>query len=188
VGFSIAAGLLALASIAVARYTARGAGLGGWRLDALTAAVFLLGIAPLLQTFRAQEVSALAFLVLLACIRAFDAGKRESVLGLPPLFLLWANVHGGWVLGGTILAMWAVTRFAASPRDPARLLLMGACLIAAAATLVNPDGTPRALGHPRVALRRDERADAGRVVRDHGRSCGGGLACAARRTSLPGVG
>jgi hypothetical protein len=141
VGFRIAAGLLALASIAVTRYAARGAGLGGWRLDALTAAVFLLGIAPLLQTFRAQEVSALAFLVLLACIRAFDAGKRESIWVFPPLFLLWANVHGGWVLGGTILAMWAVTRFAASPRDPARQLLMGACMIAAAATLVNPDGT-----------------------------------------------
>ena len=140
IGFSIAAGLLALASIAVARYAARGAGLGGWRLDALTAGVFLLGIAPLLQTFRAQEVSALLFLLLLACIRAFDAGKRESVWLLPPLFLLWANVHGGWVLGGTILAMWALTRFAASPRDPARQLLIGACTVAAAATFVNPDG------------------------------------------------
>jgi len=141
VGFSIAAGLLALASIAVARYAARGAGVDGWRLDALTAAVFLLGIAPLLQTFRAQEISALLFLTLLASIRAFDAGKRASVWVLPPLFLLWANLHGGWVLGGTILAVWATTRFAASPRDPARQLLIGVCAVAAVSTFVNPDGT-----------------------------------------------
>jgi hypothetical protein len=141
VGFSVAAALLAMASIAVSRVTARGAGVGGWRLDALTAGVFLFGIAPLLQTFRAQEISALLFLVLLRCIRAFDAGRHRSMWMLPPLFLVWANIHGGWVLGGTILAIWALARWASSPRDRTRQALIGICALAAGATFLNPDGT-----------------------------------------------
>ena len=106
----------------------------------MTAGVFLLGIAPLLQTFRPQVVSALAFLVLLACMRAFDQGRHRSALALPPLFLVWANAHGGWVMGGVILAMWALTRLAASPRDPACRVLVGACAAAAAVTFINPAG------------------------------------------------
>jgi hypothetical protein len=140
-GFSIAAALLAVASIAVMRTAARAAGVGGWRLDALTAGVFLFGIAPLLQTFRAQEISALVFLVLLSCIRAFDAGRHRIIWMLPPLFLAWANIHGGWVLGGTILAIWALTRWAASSRDRTRRSLIAVCALAAGATFVNPDGT-----------------------------------------------
>jgi hypothetical protein len=93
-----------------------------------------------LQTFRPQVMSTLAFLALLACMRAFDRGRHRSMLALPPLFLLWANTHGGWVLGGTLLAMWALTRLAASPGDPACRALVAACAAAAAVTFVNPGG------------------------------------------------
>ncbi len=184
IGFNIAAGLLALASIAVARHAARGAGLGGWRLDALTAGVFLLGIAPLLQTFRAQQVSALLFLLLLACIRAFDAGKRESRLAIAAALPVVGQRARGLGLGRDDPGDVGV--------DPIRGVAPRPCAAAAnrglhgrggrhlrqpgrPASLGVPagDGTPRALGHPRVALRRDERADAGRLVRDDGRLAAG---------------
>lgn len=35
----------------------------------------------------------------------FEEGKRSSLLWLPPLMLLWVNVHGGFILGLMLLAV-----------------------------------------------------------------------------------
>ena len=74
-------------------------------------------------------------------MRFHDAGIGRSALWLPPLFALWANTHGAWVLAGGVLAVWASGRLVESPTDSARRTLYAACVAAAAATLANPHGT-----------------------------------------------
>lgn len=40
----------------------------------------------------------------------FDEGKRSALLCLPPLMLLWVNIHGGFILGLVLLAMLGCSR------------------------------------------------------------------------------
>jgi len=80
-------------------------------------------------------------------LRSFQRGRvsaRQMFLLLPPLMVLWVNLHGGFVLGLLLLAMYAVgstlsaLRQSAS-RNKSRVLttLFFAC---GAASLVNPNG------------------------------------------------
>jgi hypothetical protein len=69
---------------------------------ASTRFVLLLLAIPLssiVWTLRPQVVSLLALVALLALLVA------DRPRGLPPLFLLWANVHGGVAIGGAVLAV-----------------------------------------------------------------------------------
>jgi hypothetical protein len=140
-GLQLLAAAFALSGVLLARASGRRAGLGGVWLDVVSVAVFLLGIAPLTQTIRPQVASASLFLALLAIIRAYDTGSAKHAAWLPPLFLLWANVHGAWVLAGGVLAIWATGRLVESPRAPARIALFAVCAMAAVATLGNPHGS-----------------------------------------------
>jgi hypothetical protein len=140
VALAILAGVLVLAALVVARWSARRAGVGGWRLEALTAAVFALGVAPLAQTLRAQAISAPLFVLLLALMRELDRERYRVAFALPLLFLVWANLHGAWVMAGGVLAIWTFVRAAQTPSPRVRLVLLGAGVLSAAATLVNPYG------------------------------------------------
>lgn len=63
---------------------------------------------------------------------------RNKLRWLPPIFLLWANLHGGFMLG---LGVMAVASTAIGVKDFARWpALTAAFLLSAAATLVNPLG------------------------------------------------
>jgi hypothetical protein len=55
-----------------------------------------------------------------------------SAMWLPAVFALWANVHGGWMIG-----FGAVAAFTAVHRSPRQIAILAAC---AGATLVNPYG------------------------------------------------
>ena len=144
VGGTIALAILnaaiVLAALGVARWSARRSGMAGWRLDVLTAAVFLFGVAPLTQTLRPQATSSLLFVILLAVIRELDSGRYRMAFALPLLFLAWANLHGAWVMAGGILAIWTFVRIVQVPSHRVRLALLGAGVASAAATLVNPYG------------------------------------------------
>ncbi len=91
-----------------------------------------------------------AFLVLLLIIlERFRSGKTGCIWLLPPLFAVWSNTHGSWLLGlivfgivvaaGFVEGQWGrveSTRW--SVRDMIRLA--GAWLASAAALLLNPFG------------------------------------------------
>jgi len=65
--------------------------------------------------------------------------RKRIPLGLPLLFLVWVNLHGGFFFGLMALAVILSTRFVgADPDDRRRSLLVGTgCILAA---LVNPNG------------------------------------------------
>ena len=131
---------IVLAALAIARWSARRAGMAGWRLEGLTAIVFAFGVAPLTQTLRPQALSSLLFVVLLALVREVDRGRHRMALALPFLFLAWANLHGAWVMAGGVLAIWTFVKAAQTSSSRVRLALVGAGAASAAATLVNPYG------------------------------------------------
>lgn len=140
IALAILAAALVLAALAIARWSARRGGVAGWRLEVLTAAVFMLGVAPLTQTLRPQAISAPLFVALLALMRELDRGRYRLAFALPLLFLAWANLHGAWVMAGAALAIWTCVRAVQIPSQRVRLALIGAGAVSAAATLVNPYG------------------------------------------------
>ena len=140
IALAILAAALVLAALAIARSSARRSGVAGWRLEVLTAAVFMLGVAPLTQTLRPQAISAPLFVALLALMRELDRERHRLTVALPLLFLAWANLHGAWVMAGGVLAIWTLVRAVQIPSHRVRLGLLGAGALSAAATLVNPYG------------------------------------------------
>ncbi len=92
------------------------------------------------QVVRPQLFSVGIFCVMLYLLRRPDRGSRTALWGVPACFALWANLHGGWIVGlavlgvwmaGDLLRRWSVSRFAA-------YATAGAASIAA--TLLNPYG------------------------------------------------
>ncbi|OGR60686.1 MAG: hypothetical protein A2X36_09395 [Elusimicrobia bacterium GWA2_69_24] len=99
--------------------------------------------------FLGPEIFSLAlfafFLYALLRFRDAESGRsgRAWLVALPPLTALWANLHGGFVLGHGLIALSAAGAFLESPRGAGRrtakslLLCLAACLLA---SLVNPYG------------------------------------------------
>jgi hypothetical protein len=104
-----------------------------WRWTGMALAAF--GGLPLLLTLRPQIWTALG--LVLVC-RILTSQSPRALWGLPPLFAAWANLHGGWLVGGGLVAIWTIV--AILQRDPRAwpLLLAGATSLAA--TLLTPYG------------------------------------------------
>jgi len=89
---------------------------------------------------RSQVFSLVGVAVVLLVVRQWREGRRGVVWLLPPLFLLWANLDGGFIAG---LAVLGVAALVARPLDPSVIAprrLLGTVLLASAlATLLNPD-------------------------------------------------
>ena len=106
---------------------------------------------------RTQLVTLLGIALLLWILRRWQEGNDSLSWWIPPLFLLWANLHGGFVVGLLVLGLVMVTTFivrwlsarrivSIDPSDE-RLFSRGelkrlALLVAASAslTLLNPYG------------------------------------------------
>jgi hypothetical protein len=140
VGLTLLAVAIALSAVALARWSLHRSDLSDWSVELLSAAVFLLGVAPLAQTLRPQTVSALLFILLLALLREHDRGNRRAIAAMPVLFLAWANLHGAWVMAGGVFAIWTLVRLIEAPSNQPRLRLASVAIAAAAATLINPYG------------------------------------------------
>jgi len=88
---------------------------------------------------RPQLFSLVAFAILLTCLTRARRGGQHWLLLLPPLFAVWANLHGGCLVGGGIFALWtAVTALAGNRRHALWCTVIGGASLAA--TLLNPYG------------------------------------------------
>jgi hypothetical protein len=92
------------------------------------------------QVVRPQLFSVAILCVVLYLLRRVDRGKRAALWGVPVCFAVWANFHGGWIVGlavlgtwmaGDLWRQWSLGRFVS-------YAMAGALSIAA--TLVNPYG------------------------------------------------
>ena len=102
----------------------------GWIL-----AITLLTIAPSAITFRPQLWTLFGLAILCRLL------SRGTHLGwLVVLFALWANLHGGWIVGMAVLMLWLCGRMIDTrsilPHIPAALIT----IIALGATWINPYG------------------------------------------------
>lgn len=102
---------------------------GGLALVALAAHSLTVTIRPQLWTM----------LLLVVLCRLLVAGG-PALWAIPLLFVPWANLHGGWILGLGIVGIWSAGRLI-DRADRRELLQLGAvAALSAAATLVNPYG------------------------------------------------
>jgi hypothetical protein len=105
----------------------------------LLLALAIVGTFPQANHVRPQVFSLLAFTLLIWVLARSNASRRWLYL-IPLLFAAWVNLHGGWIVGGGVLAMWAVLTLpgSATRSEKGALFLVGG--LALAGTLVNPYG------------------------------------------------
>lgn len=103
-------------------------------------ALAAIGIFPQINHVRPQIFSVLAFAVLIWILVRPGAARR--LLLIPLLFAAWVNLHGGWIVGGGVLALWTGLTLLSSLSERRResALLFAAGFMALAGTLANPYG------------------------------------------------
>jgi hypothetical protein len=106
----------------------------------LLIALTVVGTFPQLNHVRPQIFSVIAFAALMWILAS--RGPARRLLLIPLLFAAWVNFHGGWIVGGGVLAIWAVMSLVShrggSLDPPWFLFLVGA--MALVGTLANPYG------------------------------------------------
>jgi hypothetical protein len=101
-----------------------------------------------LITARPLIVSYLLFLLVLLSLHAMSFGQRWRLWTLPPLFMVWANLHPGFLAGLGILGIWSAVELTRrwlrlSPEEggrPSAAAILGLTAASAAATALNPYG------------------------------------------------
>jgi hypothetical protein len=94
------------------------------------------GTAYLTSTLRPQLWTLIG--VALICRLLMTAPRPWWLLALPALFAAWVNLHGGWIVGAGLLAVWTGVQICR--RGAPRALIGSVALLSALATLVNPYG------------------------------------------------
>ena len=104
----------------------------------LLIALAVVGTFPQANHVRPQIFSIVAFAAVIWILIA--EGPTRRLLLIPVVFAAWVNLHGGWIVGGGVLALWALLTLpsAASRDEKGALFLAGA--LALAGTLANPYG------------------------------------------------
>ena len=75
---------------------------------AFLATVAVVPLAMLSMTVRPQLFGYAFLLITLICLERFRQGHRRALWVLPPVFLLWVNTHGSFVLGFMAIGLyWA---------------------------------------------------------------------------------
>ena len=102
----------------------------------LLIALTVVGTFPQLNHVRPQIFSGVAFASLVWILVC--RGPARRLLLIPLLFAAWVNFHGGWIVGGGVLALWAVLTLVTGKRQGVLLFAVGA--MALVGTLANPYG------------------------------------------------
>jgi hypothetical protein len=147
-GVAVLAGLvLALAYALVARFLIRRGG------DPLLAYLISMAAAVLGASHWLARPHLFTMLLVVVLLELLQHTTRRALLAYPLLFLLWANLHGGFSFGCILIAIYALGEAAegllSADRAPwlARSRHHAAALgLALAASLVNPNGY-HLLGH-----------------------------------------
>ena len=113
------------------------------RLRHVDAAVLLVVFAsgvflPFFLFLRGQIFTYLFFAFTLAIVSRAEDGDYRWLWAVPPLFMVWANVHGGVLAGLTLFSVWAAMHAARNGRAARRVLMPAA--VAVAAMALNPYG------------------------------------------------
>lgn len=118
-------------------------GLNAARLGARIVAmlVLMMGTIHVTSSIRPQVWS---FLFLALLCRGLVSPRPGTAWWLPLLFAVWANCHGGWIVGFGVLGLWAAVDCLVGPdgSDRARRRRMWFAVVPASfvATLANPYG------------------------------------------------
>jgi hypothetical protein len=109
----------------------------GWSAAAMVLCGLMAGMA---LGVRAETVSALGVAVTLLIVQRWRDGNRWVVWLLPPVYLLWANLHAGFIAGLGVLAFTLVIHRASRNRTAVPvsggLSMAVICVGAAAATVL----------------------------------------------------
>jgi hypothetical protein len=108
----------------------------------LTMLFFAFGTRRQAATVRPQLFSLALFALLLLVLRRADSGRWRGLLAVPVLLALWANLHGGWIVGLGTFGLWALFRFVSPASNSAeRVRLVAIVMVSLLATLLTPYGT-----------------------------------------------
>ncbi|HZT77247.1 MAG TPA: hypothetical protein VFA27_11355, partial [Vicinamibacterales bacterium] len=106
------------------------------------AAIFgfaLVATVPQATHVRPQLFSLALFAWLLVVLLRARAADRVPIVTIP-ILIVWANLHGGWIVGAGALALWAAAGVVGG-QTPRRTLQLGVVTaVAIAATVCNPYG------------------------------------------------
>ena len=131
-GLALLKGALVFATMALVWSGLRGAAVPA-RLGGL--GIVVLGTGSVLATLRPQLWSLLIFVLL---CQILTSRRPHAKRWLPLLFAIWANVHGAWVVGLAMLALWAP--LAVWSRRDSLIEWTVVAVASAAATLCTPYG------------------------------------------------
>ena len=105
----------------------------------------VLLISPFVRIIRPHVFTYLLFVVTLLFLDRADRGRLRWLWGLPIVFALWVNLHGGFLAGFAIVIVWSFVHIAAAVYRTHKicssiLAFGGSAIVAAVATLLNPYG------------------------------------------------
>jgi hypothetical protein len=132
-------GLVVLKAALVATFFALMAGAYASASPLVTGpALFLVawGTAYVTSTLRPQLWTLIG--VALICRLLMTAPRPWWLIALPTLFVVWVNMHGGWIVGAGLLVVWTGVQICR--RGAPRGLIASVAVLSALATLVNPYG------------------------------------------------
>jgi hypothetical protein len=113
---------------------------GSWAWASLGVVLYLMALRQEVAVQRPQSFGVFFLMVVLYVLSA-PALSRRAMIALPLVFLVWANMHGTFVVGLAVMGLHGLGRLIErGPRDPDvhRLFVTG--ILCGLATLVNPHG------------------------------------------------
>jgi hypothetical protein len=134
-GLAIFRALLAgVGAFALARLSRRG---GAPLIAALLVVVWAIAFSKTRWVDRPAIFTFVLFPIVLDLLYRARDGSRRALLAIPPLILLWANLHGGYAIG--IALVLAFTVEAGLRRRPDLVPLALTCLASIALSFVDPE-------------------------------------------------
>jgi hypothetical protein len=84
-------------------------------LGVVLAALPAIALSRLVWTERPELFGVICFALLIVLVRAARAGSTVALYSIPPLIVLWANLHGSFALGVVLVALVALEGSIAEP-------------------------------------------------------------------------
>jgi hypothetical protein len=107
-------------------------------LGAVLAALPAIALSRFVWTERPELFGFICFALLIVLLRAARAGSDRALYWLPPLIIVWANLHGSFALGVGLVGLVAIEGAIAQPSR--RRMYIVAAIGSLVATLLTPAG------------------------------------------------